>query len=454
MKDTPQSSSSQDSDPGPVAAPPGTEANDAAADEAASRAGEPLHAPAAARAVPLWVLALGTTLGMQTVASFLDMSLPVIAPLLTAGAGLSPERVGNLSSLNSLGTVLFLLFGTPLLARLGPVRTLQAGALMAVFGLALAATGYWPLLILGAILMGIGYGPSPPAGSRILAATAPPQHRTLIFSIKQAGAPAGAACAGLILAPAAAAWGWEGAMLISMAVGIAAACVIAPARAALDSERDPGRAIHLKALIHPRAFVTPYRVLRAAPSLFAVSALAFSFAVVQGSLFSFSVTYLVTARGMPLATAGIAYACMQFAGVFARIFLGWLADRTGRPAYNLTIQAFIAAALVAAYALLPASPSLWLAGLVAGAAGFFAASWNGIYLAEIARLSPQDKIVEATSASVLVSFLGYFAGPSVFSLLVTLTGSYETPFFVVAAQLALMAAVQLAVLRRRDRRRP
>jgi MFS family permease len=458
MKDTPQSSSSQDrntSDPPtrherhPTAPSPGDTRSDSGQPDAA-RFGAALAG--ASSGMPLWVLALSATLGMQTVASFLDLSLPVIAPLLTAGAGLSPERVGNLSSLNSLGTVLFLLFGTPLLARLGPVRMLQAGALLAVFGLALAASGYWPLLIVGSILMGIGYGPSPPAGSRILAATAPPQHRTLIFSIKQAGAPAGAACAGLILAPAAAAWGWEGAMLISMAIGIAAALVVGPARQRLDIERDPHRSIHVKALIHPRAFVTPYRVLRAAPSLLMASALAFSFAVVQGSLFSFSVTYLVTARGMPLATAGIAYACMQFAGVFARIFLGWLADRTGRPAYNLTVQAFIAAALVVVYALLPESPSLTLAALAAGGCGFFAASWNGIYLAEIARLSPPEKIVEATSASVLISFLGYFVGPSLFSVLVTMTGNYQTPFFVVAAQLALMAAVQLAVLRRRANR--
>ena len=40
---------------------------------------------ARASGVPVWVVALGTTLGMQTVASFLDQSLPIIAPLLTAG---------------------------------------------------------------------------------------------------------------------------------------------------------------------------------------------------------------------------------------------------------------------------------------------------------------------------------------------------------------------------------
>ena len=165
--------------------------------------------------MPLWVLALGTTLGMQTVASFLDQSLPIIAPLLLAGTGLAPERIGNISSLNALGSILFLLFGGPLLARLGPVRMLQVGAAAAVAGLAVASIGWWPLLVIAATVMGMGYGPSPVAGSRILAATAPPQHRTLVFSVKQAGAPLGGAFAGLILAPTAAAFGWFWALVLA-----------------------------------------------------------------------------------------------------------------------------------------------------------------------------------------------------------------------------------------------
>ena len=399
--------------------------------------------------VPLWVLALGTTLGMQTVASALDQSLPIIAPLLTAGTGMAPERIGNLSSLNSLGTVLFLLFGPPLLARLGPVRMLQAGALCAVLGLAIAASGWWPALIFAALIMGAGYGPSPPAGSRILNATAPARHRTLIFSIKQAGAPAGAALAGLILAPVAAAFGWKAALLVSMGIGLGAACLIAPARRRLDTERDPARSIRPAALFHPRVVAAPFRLLARNRILLTVSGLAFSFAMVQGALFSFSVTYMVAALHLPLATAGLVYACMQFAGVFARIFLGWLADRTGTPSRNLTAQAFVAAALVVCYGMLPDTPAVSVAALLAGATGFFAASWNGIYMAEIARLSPADQIVEATSSSTLIAFLGYIIGPSLFSVLVTLTGEYRIPFFVIAAQLALMGVAQVVVLLRR-----
>ncbi len=403
--------------------------------------------------VPVWVIALSTTLGMQTVASFLDQSLPIIAPLLMAGIGLAPERVGNLSSLNSLGTVIFLLFGGPVLARLGPVRMLQTGAMMAVCGLAVAATGWWPVLVVAALVMGMGYGPSPPAGSRILAATAPPQHRTLIFSIKQAGAPAGGAFAGLILAPAAAAWGWPTALLVAMAIGVAAAIIITPARQVLDTEREPGRSIHPRDLFDPRKVAAPYAMLKANPVLLGITALAFSFAIVQGSLFSFSITYLVIDLHMPLAVAGTVYACMQFSGVFARIFLGWLADRTGKPAHNLTIQAFIAAAMVVQYGLLPNQPSFLIAAVTAAATGFFAASWNGIYLAELARLAPPSQIVEVTSSSTVVTFLGYVAGPSIFSVLVTVTGGYRLSFLAAAGQLAVMAVIQMIVLARRGRSR-
>ena len=62
---------------------------------------------------------------MQLVASFMGQSLPVIAPLIMASTGLAPERVGNLSSLTALATVLYLMIGGVFLARMGPVRLLE-----------------------------------------------------------------------------------------------------------------------------------------------------------------------------------------------------------------------------------------------------------------------------------------------------------------------------------------
>ena len=386
--------------------------------------------------------ALGVTLLMQSVASFMGQCLPVVAPLLTAQAGVGTQAIGVLSALTSAGTVLFLAFGGPVLARTGPVRMLQAGSLLGAASLAICASGWWPALMGAALLLGVGYGPTPPAGSRILAATVPARHRTLIFSIKQAGAPAGGALAGLLVAPLAGRFGWEAGLTIGVLVGVVAALAIAPLRDRMDAERDPTRPIGPRALFRWRTLREPAASLLSDPLLVPITLLGTSFAMVQGNLFSFSVSYLATDRGLTLAQAGLAYACMQGAGVFARVFLGWLADRTGRAALNLTVQAYVAAALVAAFGYLPDGASLPMVATLSGAVGFVAASWNGIVMAEVARLAPLEKVAVATAGSTVFLFLGYVAGPAVFSVLVTLTGSWRLAFLLTAGQLAVFAVAQ------------
>ncbi len=398
--------------------------------------------------IPGWLLALGATMMVQTVASFMGQCLPVVAPLLTASVGVAPERIGNLSSLTSLGSVLFLAFGSPFLARFGPVRSMQLGQLCAVIAMAVAALGWWPALMASALLLGIGYGPNPPAGTRILQATAPKQHRSLIFSIKQAGAPAGGALAGLIIAPFAVAHGWNAALLLAVAAGVLSATAIGPLREMMDVERDRGRSIHPRDVFSLANLLGPVAVLWGDRLMLSLTAMALSFSFAQGTLYSFSVTYL-TGRGMSLRDAGFAYACLQVAGVLARILLGWLADRTGRPAMNLTVQAYAGAAALVAYALMPIDLPLAVVALIATVCGFLCCSWNGIYMAEVARLAPPDRVTDASSASTLFTFLGYVAGPSLFALAVPHWG-WNWPYVAVAAQLLLMAAIQTVLLARRN----
>jgi MFS family permease len=398
--------------------------------------------------MPAWVAALSATLLMQTVASYLTQSLPVLAPLITASAGLAPESIGNLAALVAAGTMLFLLLGGPVLARLGPVRTLQAGAAVAALGLLIAATALAPALVLASLLLGIGYGPSPPAGSRILAATAPPGHRTLIFSVKQAGAPLGGACAGLVTAPLANGFGWPVAILVAILVALGSASLIQPLQTGLDAERDRTQPLGLGILLRRETWLAPVAAMRLHPALPPLTLLALSFAIVQGCLFAFTVTWLTLESGLGLVQAGTAFACMQAAGVVARILLGWLADRTGTPARNLLVQAFAACAAALAFAALPAGAPAWQVYLLASLAGFVAASWNGIYMAEVARLVRPAQVAAATSGSTLFAFLGYLAGPALFALLVSASGSWRLGFLAAAAQLGLVAALVLVPLRR------
>ncbi len=393
--------------------------------------------PAGLTALRPWVAALSSTLLMQSVASYLSQTLPVVAPLLTGGSGLSPESIGTLNGIVAFGTVLFLIFGGPLLVRWGPVRTLQAGAVCSGLGLVAAALGGVPALVVASLLLGIGYGPSPPAGSRILAATAPAGHRTLIFSVKQAGAPLGGALAGLMAAPVAAAFGAPAALLLGLLIAVVCSCIIQPLRTTLDAERDAARPIHLRALFGRANLAAPFAALRMDPLLPPLTLLALSFAVVQGVLFTFTVTWLVREHGLTLVAAGTAFAAMQGAGVVARIILGWIADRTGRASRNLLLQSFAAAASLAAFALMPLGSAMIIP--LAALNGFLGASWNGITMAEVARVSPPGRVADATAGSTMFIFLGYVAGPAGFAALVPWIG-WQACLLLAAAQLAVVAA--------------
>ena len=388
---------------------------------------------------PTWLAALLATLLMQTVATFLSQVVPVVAPILTAELGVRPEAVGNFSSLSTLGAILFLLFGTPLVARFGPARVLQAGTILGAAALALAGSGVAATLPLAAMLMGIGYGPTGPAGSRILQATAPPRHRVLIFSIKQAGAPAGGALAGLIAAPVAVAFGWRVALAVAITLALLAVLLLQPMRRSLDAERDP--AVRLRDAFRWRRLGTPLAALRAHPVLPPLTLQAFAFASLQGCLFSFTVTWLVEARGMTLTAAGTVFAVIQVAGVIGRLLLGWAADRIGDAMRSLAVHGVVAAALSALWVLAGPGAGWGVALILAALCGFTAASWNGIFLAEVARVAPPNRVAEASSGAILLCFLGYLLAPSAFALAVTLTGSWVAPFLAACVLLAVVSAL-------------
>lgn len=136
---------------------------------------------------------------MQTASAALTRAVPVIGPALTEAAGVPSERIGVLASVGALGTMWYLVAGGGLLPRFGPVRMLQIGAGVGALGLACATLAGWWALVVASLLIGLGHGPSPPAGSRILKRHATARQRSLVFSVKQSGVPLGGAVAGLLV---------------------------------------------------------------------------------------------------------------------------------------------------------------------------------------------------------------------------------------------------------------
>ena len=388
---------------------------------------------------------LGPLLAMMLVQTMVAMALvtvPVLTPEIAAALDIDTATVGLYQSIAFAGAAFLTLMSGSLVLRHGGVRVNQISVMLSAAGIGLAIGGAVPVVALGAVLAGMGYGLATPGASHVLARVTPATRRGLVFSVKQSAVPLGGLVAGVLFPPVAERFGWTWAVALSCCMVLSAALLIQPLRARLDDDRDPAHRIRIGA---PGQSI---RLVLATPGLRPLVLVAFSFGAMQLSLFAFLVTFLVERVGLDLVAAGLLFSVMQGAGVVARVGWGWVSDRwiPARPLLAMLGAGTIASTLAAA-----AFSGAWpFAGLVAvcAALGLTAVGWNGIYLAEVARVVPIEKVGAATGGVLMFTFVGIVVGPSSFAAIVAMTGSHA------AALIALDALVLVTVVALLIRRGP
>ena len=388
--------------------------------------------PAAGPADRAWIGPLVATFLLQATAAFLTRIVPTIAPAVMPELGWTETAIGYLAAMTTFGSVAFLLTGNPLIRRTGPIRALQIGLGLGGVGVALLALPFFAAPILASFLIGLGYGPSTPAGSDVLQRYAPVRHRNLIFSIKQAGVPVGGVLAGMALPPIAEAAGWRATLVFSAAVVVATIVLVQPLRPGIDADRSRHQPLTPRSFFGTQNLARPLASLWSAPGLPRLAFAGACFAVGQGCWTAFLVTYLASGLGFSLTAAGLVFAIMMATGVAGRVLLGWVSDRLGSGLLTLRLVAAASAATsLALAATTPAAP-FWAVALLAGIGGVTVSSWNGVQIAEVARLAPRHLVGETTAGSTILIFLGYIAGPSAFAALVAATARYDLAFAAVA----------------------
>ena len=379
---------------------------------------------------------------VQAMTAMAVVTVPVLAPEIASSLAIDTAAVGFHQSIAYAGAAALTLVSGSLVLRHGGIRVNQASVILSAVGVALVLAGAAPIIALGAILAGMGYGLATPGASHVLARVTPPDRRGVVFSIKQAGVPIGGLIAGVLFPPIAKHFGWVWAIGLSCFMAGSTALVIQRLRTPLDIDRDRSHRVGIVG-----APGDSIRLVLATPGLRSIALAAFSYAAVQLTLFAFLVTYLVERVGLDLVAAGLLFSVMQFAGIIARVLWGWVSDRWLSARALLALVGF--GALVSTAALAAFSSAWPLVGLAAvcAALGMTAVGWNGVYLAEIARVIPVEKIGSATGGMLVFTFVGIVVGPSTFAMIVATTGSY-TPAFIALGGLLLTTVFVLALPRR------
>ena len=374
---------------------------------------------------------LPVTLLIQSAASAALIAPTVAAPRLLTDLGAGSVVVGIYVAIVYLAAMLASQWGATLVRRWGPIRTSQVALAASAVGVLLVTTAQPLWAGLGAVLIGLGYGPITPASSEMLARATPPERYALVFSVKQTGVPLGGAMAAMLVPPVLEAFGTRWAL-----AQIAALCIVAVVLAAwlhdrLDAWRDPRSPLPSLAQT-----LVPVRLVLGHAALRRLALATMVFSAVQVSLTAYAVTFLHGELGWGLIAAGAALTVSQIGGVVGRIAWGWVADRRGSARGTLLGLALAMALCGILMALLKPDTATLSVVLLMAVYGATAVGWNGVFLANVARRVPQHQAAMATAGSLFFTFFGVVIGPPLFGALGMGSGSLGIAFAALALPLA------------------
>ncbi len=364
-------------------------------------------------------------LAMQTMMAMAALTAPVFAVPLAADIGVPAGWVGLYMSCVFAVSMFSGVLGGGVVERLGAVRVAQICLVVAGVALAVMTLSVVPWVIVAALMIGFAYGPPTPASSHVLARVTPARWMPIVFSIKQTGVPAGGALAGALVPPMTVAFGWKGAAL---AVGVACvvlALALQPLRGRMDAERR-------RTWRGGRDLAGPLCLVLRTPSLRRLAFLAFSYSAVQMSVMAYLVTFLVQVVRLDLVTAGAALAATQISGIVARIAWGAVSGIVLSPRVLLTLLGLVMAGASALFmGFGPATPH-WAIYGVGVLFGTSAIGWNGVMLAELARISPPGKAGAVTGGAIFITFAGVVTAPALFTAILATGLGYGAGFAMLA----------------------
>ena len=374
------------------------------------------------------LLALGSMFFQQSFVTIGKVLPAILAPAIFADLSIDPSWLGVYVAIIAAIALTVQAGCGSFIIKFGSLRVSQISLFLTGVGLALAVPASMFLMVLSAAAIGASAS-STPASSHLLGRYSPSQYTPLVFSIKQTAVPLGLLSAGLIGPLLTEVFGWKVALICFIF-----SIVLEVLRAEFDSDRIEGQKIHLSDLKGTITLVLSERRLRR------LAFGCFAFVGLQTTLTAFFVIYL-TEIGYTLLEAGAVFSIATAVAIPGRIFWGWLSSRFIQPVAMLSILAFLMFLAVFLTSFFDASWSSWQVTLVAALVSISVFSWHGVALAEAAKLAPSSMRASVTGGVLSFGQFGGLVLPLLYSLLLSLSGSYQLGFLVCSVPALMVGAV-------------
>ena len=371
-------------------------------------------------------------LGAQIFLCFGGLAIPPLIPFFQPELELTYSQVGSIMTFLYLGAILMSLPAGWITDRLGVKKTIVFSLIFSGFFVALLGLiESYLAAVFFTFLVGLGYGMSNPPTTKGIMVLASEGNRGLAMSAKQTGVPIAGGLAAAVLPPLALLISWKFSFVLAGAAIFFAGLLSQVLYRSAKEQNPPSR---------PVAEEVPRRgwgkILKNRNMILLSVAGAFC-ALVQSSLFTYTILYLKDARGFELIRAALCLTLMNGGGILGRILWGILSDRLFRGSRKIVLQLLVALIFLITLALafdLPLSPLVLTSILfVLGAS---AIGWNGVYHAFIGEMSGKEMAGRATGLAMAIVFMGGAMGPILFGRIVDAYHSYRAAWFFLCAAMA------------------
>ncbi|HTX03436.1 MAG TPA: MFS transporter [Candidatus Acidoferrales bacterium] len=365
--------------------------------------------------VPARYVILTVTLVLQTSASLLQQGIGAIQPLIGARLHLDHQHLGWVVAAISLGSATFATGAGLAVDYFGERAVLLWSGI--AMGTALLAAALFPNLIwlvVWLFLFGMAYGTSAPSGGRAILQWFT-RDRGFAMGIRQCGVPLGGVVGSLLLPVVALHWGYQAALAVSGVICIVVAVVF------IHGYSRPAEMVG-ETRIRFREVVRGLIAVASSPSSIALNLLCASLVAVQYTAVSFLAIALITQKHAALTTAVEAMVIFQVGAILGRLVWGSVSDHIfgGDRIYPMLLISVMTLGVLWWLAQ-PGSVSALVIFLLAGALGFSAAAWNGLWAAAQAEIGGARHAGSALGASLTIIYIVGALVPPAFGALVDRT---------------------------------
>jgi cyanate permease len=347
-----------------------------------------------------FVLSLAMCVGLLT-----GFVIGVLAPFITTDLQLGPAAVGRLSAvLFAVGALASRWAGSLVDRFRGRSLLILLFASTGIAWLVMAAASSFGFLVAAMAIAGVGMALANPLTTRL--ALRDDNDSVGLVGVAQSGSPIGAFLVGTLVPPAAAVFGWRGAVL-----GMCALCLVGLAVAPRVASQRPAPSVRADDGPGPRAYWLP--------------AYAFLMNVCANTVVVYLPLYAFDDLGWSAGTAGLITAAGGVSSIAGRML--WPRALHGRSNVPPTMAALSATAAVCTLLVLLTGPLDSSALLWLGVVGFAASgnAWVALIMSAVT-LETEERFAGRLAGRIMqFGFLGAATGPALFGYAVEATGSYS-----------------------------